>query len=312
VTIATIPAAAFTEQELRRQRRMRFFRKNIMPWLFVLPILLINVIVIIGPSISAFYFSLTEWSGIGEARFVGLENFRRIIFDDIRYREAFSNNLLWLAFFLTVPFILALLAASLLAPVRRGGMFFRTALFVNYVLPSVVVASIWRNLLSPTQGVGAALAEIGIPGLNQAWLGRPDTALLAVAFVDNWRFWGFLMILFLAAMQSIPPELYEAARLDGAKPWHEFIYVTLPGIRPTLVFMVLMVTIWSFLVFDYVWVLTQGGPAGASEVLGTHVYKYAFHRLQAGYAAAVGLTMSFFAGIVITIFILLRRRGWEI
>lgn len=311
-TIATIPTAVLTEQELRRQRRMRFFRKNVMPWLFVLPILLINVIVIIGPSIGAFYFSLTEWSGIGEARFVGLENFRRIIFDDIRYREALSNNLLWLAFFLTVPFILALLAASLLAPVRRGAMFFRTALFINYVLPSVVVASIWRNLLSPTQGVGAELAEIGILGLNQAWLGRPDTALLAVAFVDNWRFWGFLMILFLAAMQSIPPELYESARLDGAKPWQEFIYVTLPGIRPTLVFMVLMVTIWSFLVFDYVWVLTQGGPAGASEVLGTHVFKYAFHRLQAGYAAAIGLTMSLFAGIVITIYIVLRRRGWEI
>jgi len=305
-------ATTAVEQELRRRRRMRLFRKKLIPWLFVLPIFLINVAVIIGPSIGAFYYSLTEWSGIGEARFVGLANFRHLIFESLRYRVAFSNNLLWLAFFLTVPFTLALLAASLLAPVRRGGMFLRAAFFIPYIFPSVVVASIWRNLLSPTRGVGAALAEFGIPGLNRAWLGNPDTALLTVAFVDNWRFWGFLMVLFLAAMQNISPELYEAARLDGANRWQEFFHITLPGIRPTLAFMVLMVTIWSFLVFDYVWILTQGGPAGASEVLGTLVFKYAFLRFEAGYAAAIGLTMSFFAGIVIAIYILLRRRGWEI
>jgi raffinose/stachyose/melibiose transport system permease protein len=292
--------------------RPRHRNKKLVAWLFVLPILLINVVVIIGPSISAFYYSMTDWSGVGAARFVGFGNFRRIIFDDITYREAFTNNLIWLAFFLTVPFVLALLAASVLAPIRKGGMFFRTALFIPYVLPSVIVASIWRNLLSPTLGVGVQLDKIGIRGLDQAWLGRPDSALLTVAFVDNWRFWGFLMVLFLAAMQNISPDLYEAGRLDGASRWQEFRFITLPGIRPTIALMILMVSIWSFLVFDYVWILTGGGPAGSSEVLGTLVIKYAFNRFQAGYAAAIGLTMSFFAGIVITIFVVLRRRGWEV
>ena len=134
----------------------------------------------------------------------------------------------------------------------------------------------------------------------------------AVAFVDNWHWWGFLMVLFLAAMQNIPADLYEAARIDGANPWQEFWNVTIPGIRPTLVFMLLMTAIWSFLVFDYIWILTQGGPAGASEVLGTLVIKNAFFRFEAGYGAAIGLTMSFLAGIMILIFVLLRRRGWEI
>ncbi|HEY7037031.1 MAG TPA: sugar ABC transporter permease, partial [Thermomicrobiales bacterium] len=108
------------------------------------------------------------------------------------------------------------------------------------------------------------------------------------------------------------PDLYEAARLDGASRFQEFRDVTLPGIRPTLVFMIMMTSIWSFLTFDYIWILTQGGPAGASEVLSVLVYKNAFQRFEAGYAAAIGLTMSALVGIVISIFIVLRKRGWEI
>jgi raffinose/stachyose/melibiose transport system permease protein len=120
------------------------------------------------------------------------------------------------------------------------------------------------------------------------------------------------MVLFLAAMQNIPPDLYEAAKLDGANRWEEFRDVTIPGIRPTLIFMLLMTSIWSFLTFDSIWILTQGGPAGASEVLSVLVQKHAFQRFEAGYASAIGLTMSVFVGIVISIFIVLRKRGWEI
>ncbi len=264
------------------------------------------------PLLSAFYYALTDWSGIGKANFIGLDNFRRLLFEDMAFRQAFRNNLLWLSFFLTIPFAIALLAASLLAPIRRGGMFFRIALFIPYILPSVITASIWRSLLSPALGIGAQLTKIGVPGLDQAFLGKPNTALFAVAFVDNWHWWGFLMVLLLTAMQTVSPELYDAARIDGANRWQAFRHVTIPGIRPTLVFLILMTAIWSFLVFDYIWILTQGGPAGASEVLGTLVVKNAINRFQAGYAAAIGLTMSLFAGISISIFVLLRRRGWEI
>ncbi len=120
------------------------------------------------------------------------------------------------------------------------------------------------------------------------------------------------MVLFLTAMQSIPPELYDAAKIDGANRWQLFRYVTLPGIRPVVLFMLMMTAIWSFLVFEYIWILTQGGPAGASEVLGTLVYKNAFNRFEAGYGAAQGITISLFAGAIVTLFVFLRRRGWEI
>jgi raffinose/stachyose/melibiose transport system permease protein len=287
-------------------------RKKIAAWLFLLPILVVHFVVIIGPSLSAFYYSLTDWSGVGAAKFVGLENFHRLFFVDTAFKKAFSNNVLWLVIFLTVPFALSLGAASLLASIRRGAMFYRITLFIPYVLPGVVVAQTWRYLMNPLHGIGTLFSNLGIPGMDIAFLGNPKTVLPAVAFVDNWHWWGFLMVLFLAAMQNIPSDLYEAARIDGASRWQEFWYVTLPGIRPTLVFMLLMSAIWSFLVFDYIWILTQGGPAGASEVLGTLVIKNAFYKFEAGYGAAIGLTMSFLAGIMIFIFVLLRRRGWEI
>ncbi|GIV80644.1 MAG: sugar-binding protein [Litorilinea sp.] len=305
--IATLDGA--TSQRRIARRRLR---KNLVPWLFILPILLIHLVVVIGPALAAVYYSLTDWSGIGAAQFVGLQNFQELIFKDLNYRSALWHNVLWLVFFLIVPFCMALLAASLLAAVRTGGMLYRTLLFIPYIVPSVITANIWRNLLSPTLGLGAQAARWGIPGLDHAFLGDPNTALWAIAFVDNWHFWGFLMVLFLAAMQGISPDLYDAAKIDGANRWQEFLHVTLPGIRPTLIFMLMMVAIWSFLAFDYIWILTQGGPAGASEVLATYLYKQAFNRFEAGYAAAIGLSISLIAGFIIGLFVYLRRRGWEI
>lgn len=292
-------------------RRRRFFQKKVIPVLFVLPILAINLVVVLGPSLGSIYFALTDWNGIGVAKFIGLQNFEKILTDS-QYLHAFQNNLIWLLFFLTIPISMALLAASMLAQLKKGGLFFRAVLFIPFILPSVIVASIWKDLLRIDTGLGGVAAELGMPWLNIAYFGNVKTSLLSAAFVDNWHWWGFLMVLFLTAMQSVPTELYDAARIDGANRWDEFIHVTLPGIRPTLVFMLLMTGIWSFLAFDYVWITTQGGPAGSSELLSILVFKNAFQRFEAGYAAAIGLTMSFFAGIIIAIFQILRKRGWEI
>lgn len=292
-------------------RRRRFIHKTIIPVLFVLPVLAINLLVVLGPSLGSIYFAMTDWNGIGVAKFTGLQNFQKILTDG-QYLHAFQNNLVWLLFFLTVPISIALLAASMLAPLKKGGLFFRAVLFIPYILPSVIVASIWKDLLHLDTGLGGVAAKLGMPWLNIAYFGNLKTSLLSAAFVDNWHWWGFLMVLFLTAMQSVPAELYDAARIDGANRWNEFIHVTLPGIRPTLVFMLLMTGIWSFLAFDYVWITTQGGPAGSSELLSILVFKHAFQRFEAGYAAAIGLTMSFFAGLIIAIFQILRKRGWEI
>lgn len=299
-------------QGARGKARYRRLNYVVIPWLFILPIFLIHIFVVAIPALTGVYYSLTDWSGIGAANFIGLENFRKLFFEDAAFRQALGNNITWMVFFLTVPFALALLASSLLSRIRRFGMVYRTILFIPYLLPSVVTATIWRNLMSPRLGVGAQLAKIGIGGLDIAFLGRPDTALLSIAFADNWHYWGFLMVLFLTAMQSISMELYDAAKIDGANRWQEFRFVTLPGIRPVVLFMLMMTAIWSFLVFEYIWILTQGGPAGSSEVLGTLVYKNAFNRFEAGYGAAQGITISFFAGFIIVLFVILRRRGWEI
>lgn len=296
----------------QRWNRYRFMRTVVIPWAFMLPILLLHALVVILPAMQGVYYSLTEWSGLGVPEFIGLENFRVLLFEDQSFGNALRNNLIWTAFFTTVPFALALFAASLLARVKTAGVIYRMLLFMPFIMPSVVVASIWRYLLSPRFGIGAQLSQFGIEGLDIAFLGRSDTSLLSIAFADNWHFWGFLMVLFLTAMQSIPTDLYDAAKVDGANRWQEFRYVTLPGIRPTVVFMLMMVMIWSFLVFEYVWLLTQGGPGQSSEVLGIVIFKNAFQRFNAGYAAAQGMMISFFAGGIVLMFLYLRRRGWEI
>jgi raffinose/stachyose/melibiose transport system permease protein len=280
-------------------------------WGFVLPIILLHAFAIVIPAGAGIFYSFTSFSGIGEANWIGLENYSRLIGDE-SFHAALLNNLKWLLFFWTVPFSLAILAASLLAQVKRGAMLYRVVFFIPYVLPSVVVGSLWRFLLHPDDGLPGLASTLGIPGFELALLGRSETALWTVAFVDNWHYWGFLAAILLVAMQGVSKELYEAARLDGANYFHQLIHVTIPGIRPTLVFMFLMTGIWSFLVFDYVWVMTGGGPAGSSEVIGTFIYRTAFQNFEVGYAAAQGVAVASIAITILILFSLLRKRGWEI
>ena len=304
-TTSTTPI--LTKTSARRSSVWRRWR----PWLFLLPLLFFNVVVILGPSLGTVYFAFTDWSGLGDAKWTGLTNFQRL-FGDAIFWQAFGNNLIWCALFLIVPISMALLGASLLASIRRGQSFFRVLYFIPYVIASVVVAAMWRNIFNPSIGIGVQLANLGLPWADIKFLGNSDIVLYSVAFIDNWHWWGFLLVIYFAAMQSVDYGLYEAARLEGANRWQEFVHVTVPGIRPTLVFTLLITVIFSFLAFEYVWLLTQGGPANASEMLSTFAYKNAFRRFEAGYAAAIGLTTSLICLVFGTVFILLRRRGWEI
>jgi raffinose/stachyose/melibiose transport system permease protein len=297
-----IPASEVTK------RRRRFPWK---PWLFLAPLLLLNFVVIITPSLLSVRYAFTDWSGLGEAKFVGLANFQEMLGDPAYFR-ALGNNVRWTLIFLTVPVTMGMLGAYLLSTIKTGQMLFRTLYFIPYVISSVVNAYIWKLILNPVFGVGPWLAERGIPWLDIRFFGRSDTSLYAVAFVDNWHFWGFLVVLYLAAMNAVDVELYEAARMEGANRWHEFVHVTVPGIRPTLVFTLLMIMIWSFLTFDYIYLLTNGGPAQSSEVLATLTYSTAFYSLRVGYATAIALTMSLFAALFVSLFVILRRMGWEV
>ena len=222
-----------------------------------------------------------------------------------KVHEALLHNGIWFVLFLSVPMALGLLGAHVLSQVRRFQVVFRALYFIPYVVASVVNAAVWKMLLSPTSGIGHAL------GFDHSWLGDPATSLLSVNFVVDWHWWGFLAVIFFAAMQGVDPQLYDAAKVDGASTWQQFKAVTLPGIRPTAVFLVLMTVIWTLKAFDYIFIMTGGGPAGSSEVVSTLMYKQAFNEYEAGYAAALGLSMTVVTAVILAVYQYLRQKGWE-
>ena len=282
-----------------------------MGWAFLSPLLLVNLLVVLGPSLATVYYSLTDWSGLGSATFIGLDNYARA-FGDPEVREALWHNVIWLVLFLLVPTVLGLLGAYLLGRVRRMQMVFRAIYFIPYITASVVNAAVWKMLLSPTSGVAYQLGQLGVPGVGDiSFLGDPDLALYSVNFVVDWHFWGFTAVIYFAAMQGVDRDLYDAAEVDGAGRWQQFLAVTLPGIRPTLIFMWLMSVIWTLKAFDYIYIITGGGPGGASDVMATLMYRKAFNEYDAGYAASLGISMTMLTALVLVGYQVLRRRGWE-
>lgn len=282
-------------------------RSRLVAIAFVLPALLLNLLVIGGPTVSSVVYSFTNWNGLSAPTFVGFGNWAALV-RDANFWNAIGHNFIYLAIFLTIPLAMGLAGAFMLSRIRRGASLFRVLYFIPYLLVSVITAQIWRNILDPELGLGAVLNGIGIHWLDDVYFfADKELALYSVAFVDNWHFWGFLVVLFLAAMQGIDASQYEAARIDGANAWQEFWYVVLPGIRPTLTFALTIIAIGSLLVYDYPFVLTNGGPAGASDVASLLVNRTAFVAHKAGYASAVALALSLLSGILLIFFSVLRR-----
>lgn len=280
--------------------------------MFVGPFLAVNLLVIAGPSLATVFYSLTDWSGLGSPEWVGLENYAQLVTSPDFWAAA-THNLIWTAIFVTLSIGLGLGGALLLSQVTRGAIGLRLLYFIPYTVASVVTAAVWQNLYDPNRGIGKLLGDLGLPALDGvALLGKQSTALPAVSVINIWAFWGFVLVVCLAALQGVDRSLYEAARLEGASRWQQVRHVSIPGIRPVLVFVVVISIMFSVLVFDYVWITTEGGPAGATEVVGTLLYREAFDRLEAGYAAALGLSMTFVCALVALFYLLLRRLGWEV
>jgi raffinose/stachyose/melibiose transport system permease protein len=279
---------------------------------FLAPLLIVQIVVIFVPAAANVGYAFTNWNGFDTPVFNGLDNFRRLFADPI-FWTALGNNVRWTMFFMTVPIALALLASSLIVRIPRGQMVFRTIFFIPFIISPVVNAEIWRFIFNPLSGIGAVLAKtFGWEWANFGLLANPKTVLWAIANVDNWHWWGFLVVLYISAMQSVPRDLYEAASLDGAGAWRKFRDVTLPGILPTLFYTMLLSLTASFLIFDYVWLLTEGGPGRASEVLGSYMYKQAFYLYEMGYSSAIALGMTLIAGFFSLLFVVIRRLGGDI
>ena len=266
---------------------------------FLLPALAINVVIILIPALLTIAMAFVEWDGVSAPTFVGVDNFRTIFADPVFF-SALLNNIKWTLIFLTIPIAMGLVAGSLLLVVRRGRTLFQIVYFLPVIIATVVVARVWQGMIyNPESGMVGWLKLYGIVLADP--LARPPTALYAVATVDLWHWWGFLAVIFFAALRQVDMAQIDAAMLDGAGFFQLMRHVLLPAIRPTITLMMIMTVIWSFLAFDFVYVLTQGGPAYSSEVLSTLSYRYAFYNYTIGPAAAVALVISFF-GLIATVF----------
>ena len=269
--------------------------------LYVLPTLLINVAIIALPGVLTVTLAFFQWDGISAPVFVGLGNFAELWNDGV-FWTALTNNLIWTAIFLTVPIAIGLLAATMMLVVRRGSSFFQVVYFLPAIIATAITARVWQGMIySPVTGVTGLLQRYGLDVSNP--LAETSRALYGIAVVDLWHWWGFLCVIFYAALRQVPAEQIEAARVEGASFLQMLRYVLLPGIWPTVTLMMIMTVIWSFLVFDFIYILTQGGPAFSSEVLSTLAYRQAFYNLAVGKAAAVSVVISLF-GLAATVFYL--------
>jgi len=263
-------------------------------WLYLFPGLLIYLVFVFYPIIETFRTSFYKWDGFSRGRvFVDFQNYISLV-TDAQFLKALLNNLVFIIFYSIIPILLGLLLASLLGRKPLPGMtFFRTGLFLPQILSMVVVGVTWRWIFNPNFGLlNVGLRAIGLGAFTRAWLGDFQLALPSVGAVGTWVQYGFCMVLFLAGMQRIPNDQYEAAELDGANEFRQLLHITLPSLRAELGVALITTIIAALRVFDLVYVTTRGGPGDSTLVTGFLVYRSAFQQNQLGYASTVATVMT--------------------
>jgi len=286
--------------------------KSYSPYLFLILPLIFYSIFVLYPLFGTIKLSLTDWDGYSATKnFIGLKNYFKIFKGDPLFIKAFWNNIYWVILGTIAPISLALPLSSMLASKVRARTFFRTVYFIPAILPAMVVGIIWGWVYNPIFGMlNVLLKKIGLASLTRAWLGEPSTALTALILAAAWSYFGFCLVIFLAALQNIDISLYEAAEIDGANSIQQFFYVTIPQLRGVLTMLLTYTMINGFAkVFDIVWVTTEGGPANSTEVLVTYIYRKAFQQNKVGYGSAMALTLSVLIVTLTVIFIKYRERG---
>lgn len=253
--------------------------------MFLLPSLLGMTVFLIIPIISSLGLSFMEWDLLSDIKWAGIDNYIRIFQDDTFY-EAFTHTLLFIAGYLPLVITISLFLAMLLNSKIKGLTVFRGIYFLPVISSWVAISIIWKWILNPEYGLmNYFLSLIGITG--PAWLSDPKWAMVAVIITSVWKDIGFITIIYLAGLQDIPDMYYEAANIDGAGRFRKFISITIPLLSKTTFFVLIISLINSFQVFDQIWVMTEGGPAGATSVLVEQIYKNAFRYYKMGYASAL-------------------------
>lgn len=259
---------------------------------FLAPALILYVLLVLVPIAQAVYFSLYRWNGLGPlSDFRGVSNYVRLFSDDV-FLSTVWHNLVFVALSICIQLPLALGLALIIGRDLPGRTFFRLLFFMPFVLAEVIAAVIWSHMLRPDVGlVNFILRGIGLDFLALTWLGDTSTVLLSVFVVITWKYFGFHMIMYVAALQNIPQEIEEAARIDGATSGQVIRHITIPMIASTIRMSIFFSVVGALQVFDLVWILTSGGPAHASETMAVFLIKQGFQRLSVGYGSAVAVVM---------------------
>ncbi len=278
-----------------------FARRGLIPYLWLLPALLLYGVFKIYPMISGIWLALLKWDGIDDPVFIGLRNFQRMFSDD-QLGTALLHNVQYAFGTVIGKIVISLFLAVLLTQELRGRDTYRTALFMPVVMSFVVVSLMWAWMYDFQFGlINSFLRGIGLGGWVQDWLGNPRLALWSVIVVDIWKWYGFHMVIFLAGLQTIPVELYEVARVDGASRLNQFLHITLPLLQPVMLINVMTALTGALNVFDIPYLMTQGGPDNATNVLGIQIYIQAFQFNQIGYGAALSYAMIILIAVVVLI-----------
>lgn len=275
--------------------------------LFLLPALIPLLIFRIFPMIASLWVSMTKWNLLRAPEFLGIDNYVNVL-TDAKFHKALWNTLYYMVGYLPLVLVGAIVIAVLLNSKLKGASFFRGIYFLPVVTSWVVVALLWKWLLSPQGGmVNYVLSLVGIDG--PGWWTDPNWAMPSIIIASVWKDLGFNMLILLAGLQSIPEHLYEAATIDGATRWEKLRYVTLPLLTPSILFAMILAMIGAFQVFDQVWVMTEGGPAGATTVVMEQVVKNAFKYGLMGEASAMSWVL-FAIILLFTVFQLRFQKRW--
>ncbi|OCA86943.1 carbohydrate ABC transporter permease [Bacillus sp. FJAT-27986] len=267
----------------------------------ILPAFLLYIVFAIYPILQSFYYSLMDWNGFNEMTFVGLDNFKKLFADSLFWNSVKNNIYVVLVSVLgQVP--LALFFALLLNRKMKGAKLFRTIGFLPVVLSTVVISLTWSLIFNSRNGlINEFLRSIGLDSPAQNWLGDTKWAMASVLVVVVWQFVGLYLIIFLAALQNIPTEVLEAAKMDGASEWATTWKITIPMIWETILVAITLCIAGSLKTFDLIYVMTHGGPAHSTDVMALYMFNETFSKLQYGYGSAVSVFIFFFSLILIAI-----------
>ncbi|MEO3876238.1 sugar ABC transporter permease [Nonomuraea sp. B12E4] len=266
--------------------------RGLVGWLFIIPALAFYAVFVLRPVALTFQYSLYEWDGIGPSTWAGVANYGKV-FTDPDLFDSLINAFELIVFFSAIPVVLGLAIAATIRRVAesRLALVARTVLFLPQVIPLVAAGIAWSWLLASTGVINQLLSLIGLGRVTRAWLGDFATALPAVGMIGAWVLLGLCTLLLLAGMSKIDPALYEAARLDGAGPWREFVSITVPSLRQEIAVCVTVTVIAALASFDIIYISTQGGPGNTTMVPGLQIFYLAFSEREVGTASALAMVL---------------------